>query len=289
MKTATTIDEQIALLRSRGMAIADEEKAREVLMDIGYYRLGFYWFPFERTYPSKVDRDHRFREGTRFEDAVALYYFDHDLRGILSPYLYRIEVNLRTFIIYTVSNRYRNHPTWFADTRFVSGDFVESLPARYQTIRRNDAIRNHHRKYVNDLYAPAWKTLEYMTFGDILTLLEALKDEGLRLQVAGHYGLRNWEVFSSYMNTIRVLRNLCAHGHNVYDLHLQKPVKSGPLRGITGRKTNNIAGCLQVVRYVLGTISANREQDLRYALNRLLSQPCLDRVRDVIHDLDEFK
>ncbi len=53
-EVATTIDEQIKLLKDRGMNIEDEVKARENLMDIGYFRLGFYWFPFEKTYPKKT-------------------------------------------------------------------------------------------------------------------------------------------------------------------------------------------------------------------------------------------
>ena len=48
---ATIVEEQIALLESRGMKIEDKDKAKENLLDIGYYRLGFYWFPFEKTYP----------------------------------------------------------------------------------------------------------------------------------------------------------------------------------------------------------------------------------------------
>ena len=51
MKIASTVDQQITLLRQRGMLIEDEEKAKEILLDVGYYRLGFYWFPFEVTYP----------------------------------------------------------------------------------------------------------------------------------------------------------------------------------------------------------------------------------------------
>ena len=44
---ATTIEEQIALLKERGMVIdLDNKKVKEILLDIGYYRLGFYWFPF---------------------------------------------------------------------------------------------------------------------------------------------------------------------------------------------------------------------------------------------------
>ena len=34
IKQATTIDEQIKLLKSRGMAVPDEDKAKEILMDI---------------------------------------------------------------------------------------------------------------------------------------------------------------------------------------------------------------------------------------------------------------
>ena len=34
MKIASTIDQQIALLRQRGMIIEDEEKAKEILLDI---------------------------------------------------------------------------------------------------------------------------------------------------------------------------------------------------------------------------------------------------------------
>ena len=101
------------------MTIENEAKAHEVLLDIGYYRLGFYWFPFEQGYPNKKDRDHKFVEGASFKKAVDLYYWDCEIRDLLAPYLYRIEVNLRTFLIYTVSNNYKQRPTWFADNRIV--------------------------------------------------------------------------------------------------------------------------------------------------------------------------
>ena len=53
-RQAINVEEQIKLLRQRGMRIDDEKKAREVLLDVGYYRLGFYWFPFEHTFPHKI-------------------------------------------------------------------------------------------------------------------------------------------------------------------------------------------------------------------------------------------
>ena len=38
-KLATNVDEQIAKLESRGMTIGDKNKAKECLLDIGYFRL----------------------------------------------------------------------------------------------------------------------------------------------------------------------------------------------------------------------------------------------------------
>lgn len=92
------------------MEIEDEKKAAECLLDIGYFRLGFYWFPFEKSYPRKVKRDHNFKDNTKFDYAIKLYYFDFDLRNIFLKYISRIEINFRTTIVYYVSNTYKNNP-----------------------------------------------------------------------------------------------------------------------------------------------------------------------------------
>ena len=124
---ATTLEEQIQLLRSRGMLINNEEKAKEVLSDIGYYRLGFYWFPMEIDYPNKNNRNHLFKDTADFDDAVRLYYFDFKLRNILLKYLSRIEISFKTSLIYFVSNRYDSYPTWFVNPIIVNKSFVHQL------------------------------------------------------------------------------------------------------------------------------------------------------------------
>ena len=42
-KSATTFADQIKILESRGVVVNDYNKAKEILSDIGYYRLGFYF------------------------------------------------------------------------------------------------------------------------------------------------------------------------------------------------------------------------------------------------------
>ncbi len=39
-------------------------------MDTGYYRLGFYLFPFEKAYPKLKKRSHEYKEGTTLQGAV---------------------------------------------------------------------------------------------------------------------------------------------------------------------------------------------------------------------------
>ncbi len=96
---ATTIEEQIDMLKRRGLYIENEEKAKEILSDIGYYRLGFYWYRFEIDADER-DRKHMFKEGATFKDAVELYNFDNELRCLLIKSITRIEVNFRTQLTY---------------------------------------------------------------------------------------------------------------------------------------------------------------------------------------------
>lgn len=272
-KKATYLHEQIALLRSRGMVITDEQKAEEILLDVGYYRLGFYVYPFEIN-PQQQPRDHTYKLNTDFNQIVELYYFDHDLRHILMRYISRIEVNIRTFITYTVSNYYRNDPTWFVNSRVVKADFRNNFEQKiYSTLRQNPCIANHHHRYHNDRYAPAWKTLEFMTLGSIITLYESLLDQNLKLQIAKHYGLNTIPLFENYLQTLKVIRNACAHGNHIFDLQLIKAVKKGPLQHFEAEHRHDIYAVLLVLLYFLHHISENREQELRIALEKHLKQP----------------
>ena len=41
MKIAFNIEEQISRLKKYGVVFDNEEKAKEILLDVGYYRMGF--------------------------------------------------------------------------------------------------------------------------------------------------------------------------------------------------------------------------------------------------------
>ena len=287
-KRATTIQEQITLLQSRGMSISDEKKAAEVLLDIGFYRLGFYAFPFEKSFPNLNNRTHEYKPDASFPDVLDLYYFDYDLRKILTYYLNRIEVNLRTFITYTVSNHYKESPTWFVDSTVMRSNYISEFEDKvYKTIRENPVIKRHHNKYINDRFAPAWKTIEFMTLGNLCSLFNNLKDDNLKISIAKHYqcGLG---VFINYMETIRVIRNSCAHGSCIYNISLAKAVKSSKQVPITADMRHNIRGIISVVRYILGMVSANRQSDMDKDISDLLNKPRSPFAKRIIEQCTGF-
>lgn len=281
-KTATTIKEQICKLKSRGMQIDDVQKAEENLLDIGYFRLGFYWFPFEKSYPSKIKRTHQFKDGTKFEYAMRLYYFDFDLRNLFLRYISRIEINFRTTLIYSVSNYYKNDAFWYINPAVVKSDFINSnaFQKALNDIKKEVVVKADlkcHRR----LNPPAWTALEFMNFGTIILLYDNLLDGGLKHQISVAYGMEKSRQFSIYLNTVRRLRNACAHGKVLFDMKLPEAISSGPLGDLKNRKTM-LSGAYMVFKYFLGKISKNRVNEMQSGLIAAFDRVTDKVVKDII-------
>lgn len=274
MKQATTIEQQIKTLSDRGMLLdIGHEKTKEILSDIGYFRLGFYSFPFETSFPATYNRTHQFKEGSKISDVIKLYYLDCDLRNVLSKYINRIEINFRTNVIYKGSNRYITCSTWFANPKMVESDFLNFFNKKVynESFKRKPIIRRHHKKYKSDNYAPAQKTVEYFTFGSILKLFKNLKDETLKLEIALVYDIHNVNILQNYLESIHEIRNICAHGGVLFDHTLAKALVNGPALTITNSNKNKLYATIQITTFVLSKISMNRSKDLEKEIHALFA------------------
>lgn len=265
------------------MDVEDEMKAREVLLDIGYYRLGFYWAPFEEAYPKLTKRTHRYLPGTKFAYAVRLYYFDFDLRNILLRYISRIEINFRTQVVYHISNAYPDKPLWHLDTSIVRDTLLKS-PAYQKAIadiHKERVIRIHAKQHPQEPKPPAWKALEFLPFGVVIHLYENLLNQHLQCDIAKRYGISAQRQFSNYINTVRKLRNSCAHGNVLFDLRLDQAICKGPL-GYLHTQKQTLWGACQVVHYLLQTVSANRAAEMRKDIKDALDKVEEPSVRAII-------
>ena len=69
-------DDMVELLRHRGLGIENPQRVSHYIRNIGYYRLSAYMFPFL----CQPKDEHRFKFGSKFQDALNLYRFDKKLR-----------------------------------------------------------------------------------------------------------------------------------------------------------------------------------------------------------------
>jgi abortive infection bacteriophage resistance protein len=274
IKYALSINEQLTLMKSRGLTVVNENKAKEVLEDIGYYRLGFYLFPFEQTYPKLHHRTHTYTDGAKFGDAVKLYYFDFELRNLLLKYISRIEIHFRTVITYMGSMEYKSDPVWFVNPSYIKSDYISAFDkvVYNNTFKKNPTIRRHHRRYPNDIYAPAWKTIELMTFGENIVLYKSLIDTALQRNIANNFGVKYIEVFENYIELVRILRNTCAHGNVLFDFKPYNRIKRGPANLASSAEYMNLYGSVKVVRFLLSKVSCNRERDMMAELQAIIDK-----------------
>src|SRR5690554_432422 len=280
---ATTIDKQIYLLKSRGLSIKDDNKAKEYLLDIGYYRLGFYWFYFQNS------QDHNFNQNIGIEDIIKLYYLDIDLKNILSKYLYRIEVHFRTQVIYYVSNKYKNSPTWFIDKKIIKEKTISAFKPIYDTLKqKNKTILNHHNKYINDKFAPAWKTFEFLTFGQVFKFYQSLQDENLKNEIANIYGLRDFSLLENYLKSIVNIRNICSHSGILFDYNQPFGIKRIPNNKyrFKNRNQTNLNASVRLILYILSKVSQNRADELETKIKDLINK---SKANNVLNNIIETK
>ena len=209
-KQAVSVAGQLALLRARGLIVTDEEAAVRQLSNISYYRLVSYLLPLQAD-----KQTHVYKPGSRFENAIELYRFDQKLRGLLFDVIERIEVSVRTRLIYTMS--LSHSPWWFEDPALFTSaaDHAEGLTTIDAELGRSHEqfIADHYRRYADDpRRPPAWKTLEIVTLGTLSRLYGNLRRElPERDEIAAYFLVPPKQYFSGWLQSITQVRNICAH------------------------------------------------------------------------------
>lgn len=90
-------------MKSRGLTFENEAEALHLLQNISYYRLSGYW------YPLLADKQkHIFKREATFEAAFEIYKFDSELRKLIMTELEKIEIAVRTQIVYILSQQHKS-------------------------------------------------------------------------------------------------------------------------------------------------------------------------------------
>ncbi len=126
-KLPLSIADQILKWESRGLIITDKSTAVRHLSDISFYRFRAYTYSFQNNnLPSQP-----FARNITFEQILRNYVFDRELRLLVFDAIERIEVALRTQIIYQYSMTYGSH--WPGTRRYIKNqDCFKKIGRHYR-------------------------------------------------------------------------------------------------------------------------------------------------------------
>ena len=213
-KQPISIEEQLSLLKSRGLVIGDDSVAKLQLRNISYFRIVSYLRYLEEDRQSRL-----YKSGSTFDQAINLYLFDRDLRQTVFRAIQDVEISLRAKMIQVFSMEYGAFG--FMDSSlFTSNEFYEGCldNIKKEVSRSNeDFIKEHSKRYTNPPLPPGWKTLEVVSFGTLSKLFCPFKDNKLKKQVAREYGLPQYKYLESWLRCVTVLRNCCAHHARIWN------------------------------------------------------------------------
>ena len=226
MKEFKTYNEQIELLKVRGLNFEDENLALKKLKEDNYYNIinGYKDLFLVSSNPDT------FIEGTTFEEIYALYDFDRTLKNILFKQILKVENILRSLIAYNFSEKYGVDNYLKLDnfeTLKGSGCSNAKYQKRVELIQmllanlQNDISKSISKKpYINHYilnygYIPLWVLVNAITLGRLSQFYSLMKNS-VRIKVAQNWNI-NEENLDQYIKTLAYYRNLCAHDERIYN------------------------------------------------------------------------
>ncbi len=260
-KSPKTTAEHLELLIERGLQISNEDRLIKYLNHIGYYRLSGYMYPFQVS-----DGSHKFKDATSFDKVLNHYIFDKKLRLLLLDYIERIEVSFRANICNSFSLQFGSH--WFLDSNlFNNSSYHTDLISKVRNYCSDASeifIKSYNQKYDFPDCPPAWMVMETLTFGNLASMYENLKDNDQKKSVAESYNTVV-PLFESWLKSINFIRNSCAHHSRLWNRRIplkpKIPTRKGKrfLEQIDENTDKNLFGILSCMLFILNSISPNSQ------------------------------
>lgn len=223
LKKPTTFSEQIEKLKAHGIVISNEDKAKEILKTVNYYRFTGYALQFRNHSTGS-----NYIEGTTFETIYHLYKVDEILRDIFRRYIEKAEVYYRTQIAYgfvirkCIESPYEQH---YDENNFYYKKGYQEVMANFSREKnyyKDSLIVKHHKiKYSSKM--PLWVIVELMSFSNLSKLYGCMyfseKEAIANVVGAGRDTLEN------HLHCLSVLRNKCAHAARMYNTDFNPPAR----------------------------------------------------------------
>ncbi|WP_032918488.1 Abi family protein [Leptospira santarosai] len=263
-KPHLTYEQQADQLLKRGL-IADRSELIQKLIQVSYYRLSGYWFPY-RNYPEDT-----FKPDARFSEIWTRYASNRRLRFQLLDGIERIEVFLRSRLVYEFTQRYgafgyldpKNFPGISSSNHRILIDKIQK-----EADRSSEKFIEHFGSKYSDSHQlpPLWMVVELFSFGTTLTFLRGVHF-AVRRPIANDLSL-DPSVLISWIRSLNGIRNTCAHHGRIWNRQFgDKPLipkKNPDWKNPIQIRNDRIFGILTIIQYCLNRIASQSKWENRF-------------------------
>ena len=231
-----SFEDQLAILKRRGLQVDDDAKALSYLERLGYYRLSGYLYPFrgfeitkdEKGNLTGTKRVDNFMDGAHFEDAVHLYVWDKKLRLLALDALERIEMSVRVDVAHLLGEQdvhaHENPAIFYSDFTTIvrrggqtgHQEWLDSYQKNLNRSRRVEFVKHYLDKYEK---LPIWVSTEIWDFGMLSKLFGGMVRANQNT-IAAKYGAADGSEFSGWLRGLTFVRNVSAHHSRLWNANM---------------------------------------------------------------------
>lgn len=237
-KPFKTIEQQMAILRSRNMEVGSSASA--VLKREGYYSVvNGYKAPFLAMAGNGREQQDTYLDGTSFEDVYRLFRFDRDLRLTMMRYFAEAEAALKTVCAYRFLEVHQGEsepylsPSNYRGEREYKTRVLRLIDSFKSILHKppHEEIKGYKREYIEH-YAtmhdetPLWVLTNFLMLGQTFKFYE-YQNESMRNYIAKGFSelygeshgverkISQRRLRLAY-DHIKDFRNICAHDERLY-------------------------------------------------------------------------
>lgn len=236
MKEYKTFNQQMGILRNRGMVVPTNGQPKRFLEQENYYNVinGYKDLFLKKDANGRPIVPEEYLSGTQFNELKSLFLFDRELRILFLKYLLIFENSIKTTISHIFANNYPRKNSYLDISNFADDDpkqVLNQISILTKTIH-NKVGQNGPVKHYIETHGevPLWVLVNFLTIGNISHFYNILEIR-LKNKITKFYSDKYNKQFSSKQNlrinaedleaalkVANLVRNACAHDERLYNI-----------------------------------------------------------------------
>lgn len=277
LKPFQTHNQQLRILRSRGLTVNNGSSAKRILENEGYYNVinGYKDLFLVLDSTGSPVFPEQYIQGATFEEVHNLYILDRELRNITLKYLLIFEKSVKSKISYQFSKKHKLVNAYLDMKNFTTNPRqlkqVLKLITTLSNVITNHSDRNGPIKHYLDNHqeVPLWVLSNNLTLGNIQNFYMCLEDS-LKDQIARDFSIiykKTYNVTQQFskeslidvLKTANLFRNVCAHEERLYNFRLNRPARNSHNSNLLSIPSQYLAGNLFTMIAYLKLVITNKE------------------------------